>query len=375
MTGLPVAVKATAIAGEDMSKDQAVVLQQPVGLLPTAQEYRVYLELAKQFIESGFLPRAIKNPAQALAIMLTGREIGIPPMMALRMIHVIDGKPGMSAELQLARFKRAGHRFKWGKTDSTVAEILVCPKGDDAWTKFSFTMAEAKQAGVTGKDNWQKYPTAMLRARVATLAVRAVAPDVSAGFYDPDELGDDGPTGNEPDWPKPTTPERTDVEHVEHNVFTGAIENETPGHEIDDDPVLPIEPFMSKKIPLSDASVTLGAVLGFVWKAVEKRKEVEYAGLIHKAIAAVALKLQDATLDHLTKVREWIVGKPERENFFTETLGAVEARMEDLIDMKAKVEANLTKPEKQDVIDSGGVPVAIEASDEELAMLLEQERG
>jgi hypothetical protein len=31
--------------------------------------------------------------------------------------------------------------------------------------KISFTIEQAKQAGLTGKDNWRNYPAAMLRAR------------------------------------------------------------------------------------------------------------------------------------------------------------------------------------------------------------------
>lgn len=350
--------------------------QPSLGLLPSAQEYRIYLELAKQFIDSGFLPNSIKTPAAALAVMLTGREIGIPPMMALRQIHVIDGKPGMSAELQLARFKRAGHRFKWGKTDSTVAEILVCPKGDDSWTLFSFSMAEAKQAEVTGKANWKRYPAAMLRARCAMLAIRAVAPDVSAGFYDPDELGDDG-SATEVEWPETNETVR---EARRQDDPISEIEQETPGHEIDDDPVLPIKPYVTDGTRLSDPKVTLGGVLGFIWKAIEKGKTVEYAGLIHKAWASIALKLQDATLDHLTKVREWIMDGQGRELAFAPQLASIEARMQDLIEMKVKLEEMKTKvqPAKQpDDTDPANavVPVTIDEQDEELAMLIEQERG
>src|SRR3954470_15176805 len=178
-------VSNTLIAGEPPSMQ---IIPAP-SLLPSAHEYKVYLDLADQMHKSGFFPAAVKTPAQALAIMLTGREIGVPPMMALRMIHVIDGKPGMSAELMLARFKRAGGKFEWVATDARIATISMCPPGSSRWTPFTFTIEEAKAAEVTGKANWKKYPAAMLRARVATLAVRAVAPEVSAGFYDADELG------------------------------------------------------------------------------------------------------------------------------------------------------------------------------------------
>ena len=52
---------------------------------------------------------------------------------------------------------------------------------------FRFSLEDAARAKLAG-DNWQKYPAAMLRARVITAAARAYAPDVLDGVYDPDEL-------------------------------------------------------------------------------------------------------------------------------------------------------------------------------------------
>lgn len=38
-----------------------------------------YWSLAKVLPQSGLLPAGLKRPAQALAVMLKGRELGIPP--------------------------------------------------------------------------------------------------------------------------------------------------------------------------------------------------------------------------------------------------------------------------------------------------------
>jgi len=53
---------------------------------------------------------------------------------------------------------------------------------------MSFTIEQAQRAGVTGKDNWKKYPEAMLRARCISALARAVYPDVVLGIYETDEL-------------------------------------------------------------------------------------------------------------------------------------------------------------------------------------------
>jgi hypothetical protein len=59
-------------------------------------------------------------------------------------------------------------------------------------------MQDAQAAGLTGKDNWRKFPRNMLFARALSNGVRWYAPDIFNGatVYTPDELGaaedDDG---------------------------------------------------------------------------------------------------------------------------------------------------------------------------------------
>lgn len=152
--------------------------------------FQEQMTLAKELVTTGFLPISVKTPAQALAIIQTGKELGIGPMHALRSIHIIQGKPTLSAELQLAMFKAKGGRVVWDVSTDAVATIsLVHPNGDKHTE--TFTIEDAKRAGITNKDGWKNYPKAMLRARASSAGLRAVAPDIVAGIYDPEELGVD----------------------------------------------------------------------------------------------------------------------------------------------------------------------------------------
>ena len=137
----------------------------------------------------GMVPKHFTNrPAALAAVILSGIELGMGAMESIRSIHIIEGKPTMSAELMLARARRFGHKTKWLEMSAERAEIEI------DGTRLSFTMAEAKAAGITGKDNWKKYPAAMLRARCASAAVRAVCPEVlGSGVYTAEELDPDLP--------------------------------------------------------------------------------------------------------------------------------------------------------------------------------------
>src|SRR5688572_26003041 len=63
-------------------------------------------ELASAAVKSALLGTAIKNPEQAFIIIATGLELGLQPMQSLRSIHVVEGKPVLSAQLLVALAKR-----------------------------------------------------------------------------------------------------------------------------------------------------------------------------------------------------------------------------------------------------------------------------
>lgn len=148
-------------------------------------------ELAKLLCASGLLPRGAQRPEAAFAIIATGRELGLTAMQSLRSIHIIDGKPTLSADLILALCKSRPDvcvYFRLVESTERGATYETQRKGEPEPTRMTWTWEDAQRAGVTGKDNWKKYPAAMLRARCITALARAVYPDLAMGVYDPDEV-------------------------------------------------------------------------------------------------------------------------------------------------------------------------------------------
>jgi len=155
------------------------------------QTWGVMREQASMLVKSGFLPSSVKSPEQAVAIMLKGREIGIPAMQAFSQINVIQGKPTVSAELMMALIYRAFPTAKidFDKLDNDGCVIKAARPGGKQQT-FSFSMDDAKAAGLTSKDNWKKYARAMLRSRAVSEMARSLFPDAIMGCsYTPEEMG------------------------------------------------------------------------------------------------------------------------------------------------------------------------------------------
>jgi hypothetical protein len=157
----------------------------------TPEGWRVLREQATMLVKTHFLPRGVDTPEKAIAIILKGRELGIPPMYALSNIAVINGKPTAGAELMLALVYRdhGDDAVRVTESSPTRCTIAYRRRGWSRHESFSFSIEDAERAGLLGKDNWQHYPAAMLRARCISAVARLAFPDTIGGLYTPEDLG------------------------------------------------------------------------------------------------------------------------------------------------------------------------------------------
>jgi len=152
-------------------------------------------ELAGQIAGTDFVPTAMRNkPAAVAAAILYGAEIGIGPMQALAKIDIVEGRPAPRAELARALALAAGHDV-WVEAQSNTS-VTVCGRrrGSTQVQTSTWTLDDAKKAGLAGRANYQKYPRQMLLARASAELVRMAFPDVLGGIaYFAEELDGDGP--------------------------------------------------------------------------------------------------------------------------------------------------------------------------------------
>lgn len=150
-------------------------------------------ELASQLSGAQTLPEALrKSPADIMAIVMTGAELGLAPMQSIRALSIIKGKPTLSADAMGALVRSRPDICEFlALRESTAMKATYETRrvGEKTSTTMSFTMEDAKTAGLGG-DNWRKFPAAMLRARALSAICRAVYPDLMLGLYDPDELAE-----------------------------------------------------------------------------------------------------------------------------------------------------------------------------------------
>lgn len=172
-----------------------IALQQP------AMTFAEQMQYAKTVCQGSLVPSAYRGqPANVLIAMDFGRSMGLSPAESLYRITVISGRPSASAELIAANVRRAGHRLRVTKDDRARTATCEIVRRDDPDFTFTATwdMAKAQQANLSGKENWRKYPMAMLTARSITECARDACPEALYGVvYTGEELGasQTGPDG------------------------------------------------------------------------------------------------------------------------------------------------------------------------------------
>lgn len=172
-----------------------IALQQP------AMTFAEQMQYAKTVCQGSLVPSAYRGqPANVLIAMDFGRSMGLSPAESLYRITVINGRPSASAELIAANVRRAGHRLRVTKDDKARTATCEIVRRDDPDFTFTATwdMAKAQQANLSGKENWRKYPMAMLTARSITECARDACSDALYGvIYTGEELGasQTGPDG------------------------------------------------------------------------------------------------------------------------------------------------------------------------------------
>ena len=130
--------------------------------------------------------------AQLATKILAGREMGFGPYASVNGIHIIQGKPTVSANLMAAAVKAsARYDYRVRKMDDSAVSVEFLErtaKGLESLGVSTFTREDAQKAGT---QNMAKFGRNMMFARAMSNGVRWYCPDVfmAGAVYTPEELG------------------------------------------------------------------------------------------------------------------------------------------------------------------------------------------
>lgn len=153
-------------------------------------------EVARHLVNSGFFSDT-RELSQGVTKILAGREIGIPPVAAMRNFDWVDGQLSMRNRM-VAAVIRESDKYDYQIEESSREKCTVTfydISGGDRTElgSMTWTMDDARSTQVSSsksladKDNWQNYPHKMLFWRCISDGSDLYCPDLFYGAYIEDE--------------------------------------------------------------------------------------------------------------------------------------------------------------------------------------------
>jgi hypothetical protein len=174
-----------------------------INLLPKTLDEMV--KLAEIVMNSGLAMGHLTKESVVIALQL-GAELGFAPMQSLRTIAVLNNRPVPSADGCVAAVMASGQCDYFREVETTEAHSTweTQRRGDPRPRQFTFTIDDARRAGLTQREHWRAYPKRMLAARAKKYLAQDTYPDVIGGLLSAEEALDlsavpaDAPNGAVP---------------------------------------------------------------------------------------------------------------------------------------------------------------------------------
>lgn len=150
--------------------------------------------LAGAMVRAGIAPRG-DTAEVAFGKMVFGMELGLSPVQSLSSVVFVHGTPSLYGTafrgviLSCPSLEKAPEEWFEGEPyeDNYTGYCKLTRKGMGEFVG-KFSVADAKRAGLWGKDNYKLYPDDMLPARAFSRAARRGFGDVLKGCYPWEEL-------------------------------------------------------------------------------------------------------------------------------------------------------------------------------------------
>jgi len=156
------------------------------------------------------------GPEGIFAVVETAKSLGIDPRQALGGgLYYVKGKVEMSARMMNSLIRAQKHSITRDPKSNDEICILHGRRADngDTWTE-SFSMEDAKRAGLTNNSVWKNFSRDMLFARALSRLARQLFPDVIGNVYVEGEISLDSNIKDTKVYPIPVEQDVTVAQEV-----------------------------------------------------------------------------------------------------------------------------------------------------------------
>lgn len=140
---------------------------------------------AQAVVQSGLAPKALDTAQKVMIAIQSGAELGMPPMQSVSSYAVIGGRAALMVEPALALVMASGQLDQRAVVFSDAGQFRRCTvqlvRRGGLGVEWSYSMEDAKRAGLLSNPNWQKHPDRMLYNRAMGFCLHDLFPDVLRG--------------------------------------------------------------------------------------------------------------------------------------------------------------------------------------------------
>ncbi len=197
---------------ENKPKAELTVGGRVSGLVP--QTIEEAFRISQAVVKAGMTPYGMDTPEKCLIAVMSGAEVGLPPMQSVQNIAVINNRPCMWGDALIGVVRASGFCLyvkEWfeGDGDDLIAFCETQRKGEENSVTETFSVKDAIKAGLWQteavvtrrgkggstyeKENdspWYKHPKRMLKMRARAFCLRDVYADVLKGLQVREEIED-----------------------------------------------------------------------------------------------------------------------------------------------------------------------------------------
>ena len=189
------------------------------------QTFQEAVSIAEYFASTDLVPKDYRGKGGNIMVAWQkGIELGLKPLQALATIAVVNGRATIWGDGLIALVKNSS-KEEWtnetiaGQGDTMTATCETKRLNQEQTVIQSFSVADAKQAGLWGNNTWAKYPKRMLQMRARGLCLRDAYPDVLNGLEIAEEIVDLQYTQKQEAKTAPKTLEQLGLSAIEKDGF------------------------------------------------------------------------------------------------------------------------------------------------------------
>lgn len=193
--------KGTALAVNQSPRTAPIVVHDDgqFSLLLDSDKFAQLQRIATMYATSTMVPTHYqKNIANCAIALQMSLRLNIDPFMFMQKTYIVQGKPGMEAQLAIALTNARGPfdgPIQWkftGEGDSRACTAFARHKvtGEVCEATVTWAMVEGEGWSKKSGSKWLTMPEMMFRYRSATFLARLYCPEVLMGMASADEIDD-----------------------------------------------------------------------------------------------------------------------------------------------------------------------------------------